>query len=1098
MRLQLRKPTQALNPVFANQPITQAQLDRFRQALTRLFTRLDEHETERYQANILADFFVDAYEQPLENNERWHLARADRAELRLLVGGETEPETGVILNAKNVFGSEMMTTLKNNVKSLHDLILAYFEHTERAETGPLRYLIITDVYNWFVFAERDFRAAFYENTRLQKLYQLRKQGKSEASVYAETARILREMNEEVPVTCLNLREVASAARSTNPDDLGQLLSAYKLLSPVHLLNGPFQNDGNKPNEAFLSELLHVLGLRETSRAGQLQLERLPEPERHRGALIEHTIETLQLTNALANLPDGERYGETDEDPYFGVAMTLCMTWLGRVLFLKFLESKTGKHGENAFLTPRHIRSFAELEELFFAVLGVLPAKRPAGITTRYGAVPHIQGPLFEPTGLERMVLTVSALPDADDLPLHPQTILKGPQGEVQMGSLPGLTYWLAFMDAYSFVLDGPAEVDAQNKPSLTANTVGLVLDVLSGYNTNATYTAGYVSEHVAKTVVLGAALNRFNTVFGWACANLSELRGQVRQLDLTEINAVLNSLRFVHLAVGGGHFLVSTLNELIALKAELGVLLDPDGRPLRPYEVCVVNDSLVITDPDGLPPASVGELQRVRETLFREKQTLIAQCLFGVDTHPVAVGLAQVRLWIELLAHWPESKTGRRSGSGVEGCLPVTNLRHGHALVSRFDTNFAIESIRTVSRRETLVRQLNEYRTDSARSWSDLETYLIQVAVQDQKDYVEIRQLETKLAAATFTFVQDDTQRRGLEEQIAYKKAQFTQKQAVYRQAVEWRFVFPDVLDDAGSFVGFDAVLGRLPTGQVTDSERVRYLVKRYETFAPRVDQSAIYLELAGQLLREGGQVGLIVPRLVLTQKEAQQARNRLLEQATLQAVTVLPPPGVGNGAADSVLLIARKETVASQSDILVSLFAPVPNALPLPDPTLLFAVPVRFWRSQRGFAVDRHPQELALLDRMEQAGTPLGQLATITNGSGEALMEEAILLDKQRTETLSAELAGEGAMATKNQFVIRRIPQHAEISNRALVHVLNSGLLGWYCQMQFGVGTPLKLAQIRELPIPNKLNKLTIRLEEADAAEQAEIIRQLYDDGCA
>jgi methylase of polypeptide subunit release factors len=34
---------------------------------------------------------------------------------------------------------------------------------------------------------------------------------------------------------------------------------------------------------------------------------------------------------------------------------------------------------------------------------------------------------------------------------------------------------------------------------------------------------------------------------------------------------------------------------------------------------------------------------------------------------------------------------------------------------------------------------------------------------------------------------------------------------AIYKNAFEWRFEFPEVLSDAGEFVGFDVVVGNPP-----------------------------------------------------------------------------------------------------------------------------------------------------------------------------------------------------------------------------------------------------------------------------------------------
>ena len=88
------------------------------------------------------------------------------------------------------------------------------------------------------------------------------------------------------------------------------------------------------------------------------------------------------------------------------------------------------------------------------------------------------------------------------------------------------------------------------------------------------------------------------------------------------------------IAVGSGHFLVSALNEIIAVKNDLKILQDKYSRRLKEYNIEVANDELVITDEDGklfeYNPKNK-ESQRIQEAMFHEKQTIIENCLFGVD-----------------------------------------------------------------------------------------------------------------------------------------------------------------------------------------------------------------------------------------------------------------------------------------------------------------------------------------------------------------------------------------------------------------------------------------------------------------------------------
>lgn len=51
--------------------------------------------------------------------------------------------------------------------------------------------------------------------------------------------------------------------------------------------------------------------------------------------------------------------------------------------------------------------------------------------------------------------------------------------------------------------------------------------------------------------------------------------------DKQEANQIINSIKICDPAVGSGHFLVSALNEIIALKSELNILLDRQGKTIK-------------------------------------------------------------------------------------------------------------------------------------------------------------------------------------------------------------------------------------------------------------------------------------------------------------------------------------------------------------------------------------------------------------------------------------------------------------------------------------------------------------------------------------
>ena len=179
-----------------------------------------------------------------------------------------------------------------------------------------------------------------------------------------------------------------------------------------------------------------------------------------------------------------------------------------------------------------------------------------------------------------------------------------------------------------------------------------------------------------------SGVQKFNETKNWTCKNLKDLYDKIE--DREEANEIVNSLKICDPAVGSGHFLVSALNEMIALKNDLKMLQDREGKRLKEYQVEVVNDELIVTDEEGelfaYRPSSK-EGQRIQETLFHEKQTIIENCLFGVDINPNSVKICRLRLWIELLKNaYYKNATELETLPNID-----INIKCGNSLVSRFD-----------------------------------------------------------------------------------------------------------------------------------------------------------------------------------------------------------------------------------------------------------------------------------------------------------------------------------------------------------------------------------------------------------------------------
>src|SRR6185369_6594884 len=88
-------------------------------------------------------------------------------------------------------------------------------------------------------------------------------------------------------------------------------------------------------------------------------------------------------------------------------------------------------------------------------------------------------------------------------------------------------------------------------------------------------------------------VQKFNEAKEWKLEKFEQLHNKIE--DKKEANEIINAIKICDPAVGSGHFLVSALNEIIAIKSELRILSDRKGNWLRDYAVEVVNDELIIS-----------------------------------------------------------------------------------------------------------------------------------------------------------------------------------------------------------------------------------------------------------------------------------------------------------------------------------------------------------------------------------------------------------------------------------------------------------------------------------------------------------------------
>lgn len=924
MKLLPQSPKKALKPFLKQKPL-RSEIELFKTNLVALLDKIaiiekrPKDESEEHLKNDLRDFLRDTYYK--DNNA---MNTKDKKDLVIHLGKNTNSEVGVIIEAKRPTNTNEMISDKNpNKKALHELILYYLN--ERIEgNNQLKQFVVTNINEWYIIDANQFDKHIYRNTQIRKLYETKLSDKKDNPFfYEEIAKIIQKTDVEIPCTYFDIRHYETILRNSKREDDRELTALFKILSPQYLLKQATPNDSNSLNSGFYKELLHIIGLEETKEGSKNIIRRKIE-NRNAASLIETIIDALVTEEVMHRIPDQSVYGNTREERIFNVALELCITWINRILFLKLLEGQLVTYHQGnknfCFLNSVVINDFDELFKLFHKVLAVNLADRTEAIKNKYGYVPYLNSSLFEISELEDQTIKINALDDAGQLELYSATILKDLKKKTD--KLPILDYLFRFLDAYDFASEGTDDIQDDNKTLINASVLGKVFEKINGYKDGSIFTPAFITMYMCKQSIRMAIVEKFNKSLSDKGEKLfdkfEDLRNYTSRLYKTEevikANEIVNSLRICDPAVGSGHFLVSSLNEIISVKADLGILADSEGNLISGYEFEIVNDELIVTDQAGNSieyqmqngkPLNK-EMQRLQKTLFHEKQQIIENCLFGVDINPNSVKICRLRLWIELLknAYYKEET------NFVElETLPNIdiNIKCGNSLISRFaidaDLSKALRSIKydikayrgfvndyKNEKNREVKRGLQKiidtikgdfrsniddpFRSKIAKARGELENVRYEVNSKQQWGEKVTKELKEKLNKAAEKLTQLAAEKEAIENNV------------IYRNAFEWRFEFPEVLNNQGEFEGFDVVIGNPPyIRQEEVKEFSKYFEGKFESYSGKSDIYVFFYERGLEILKKYGTLNYITSGKFLEASYGGPLITLLVQNTTINSI---------------------------------------------------------------------------------------------------------------------------------------------------------------------------------------------------------------------
>ena len=878
--------SKSLNKAYRQVSVDKLSFDVFKSQLKALYEQIATIDTEEKLKGDLMDFLKLSF-----YGQNYKVSPNGKIDCAIHLGNTIEDPVGVIIEVKmptNV--SEMITRDNLNKKALQELLLYYLRERVGKKNIQLKQLVVTNIYEFFIFDAQEFERVFYSNKKLVKCFEEFKAGeltsdKTEFFYKEIAADYISQSSDKLTFTYFDIRDYKKHLDKGNDR---RLIELYKIFSPEHLLKKSFMTDSNKLNTKFYSELLYIIGLEEVEDKDSHKriITRRKEAERNLASILENAINVLDSEDLLDYYPERVSYGKDRKEQLFNIALSLTISWVNRILFLKLLEAQLIKYHKGdssySFMNLNKITDYDELNKLFFQVLAKRPQDRKDVINAKYGKVPYLNSSLFEVSSLEKGTIRISNL-ENHDLPLFGGTVLR--EGtKPRYRQLPTLRYLLEFLDAYDFASEGNEEIQENAKPLINASVLGLIFEKINGHKDGSVFTPGAVTMYMSREAIRQTVVWKFNEVMGWNCKDYEALRDKDIE-DYVKANALVDSLRICDPAVGSGHFLVSVLNEIIRTKYDLGILLDCDGKRIKKqdYNIDIENDELLVFDEDGLPFVYVPgnpESQRVQEALFKEKRTIIENCLFGVDLNPNAVNICCLRLWIELLKNAYYTK---ESGYTELETLPNIdiNIKVGNSLIHRFALNQDISEILKKSGvsindyRNAVSQYKNAHSKDEKHALEetiqkikdDFQTYIGQHDPRLVRKYQIERELDKVSATLLFEVskkeqAQRDKQAKELQKKLANIQQEIDdiRNNRMFVGAFEWRIEFPEVLDEEGNFKGFDCIIGNPPYIQLqkmgTDADALQKM--NYDTYERTGDIYCLFYEMGMKLLRKGALLSFI------------------------------------------------------------------------------------------------------------------------------------------------------------------------------------------------------------------------------------------------
>lgn len=936
--------------------------------------------------------------------------------------------------------TEFPKTKDNPLSKAFVQSIFYFlkEHLDN-KNNEIKHIIICNPISFFIFDANEF-IIFKNDSTIKKLYKNTTNGtdKSREKFYKDLISYLSsEFNQSIKYTHFELNN-----KTINDDSI--LSKIYQLLSLQVLLKQKRYIDSNTLNKDFYNELLYILGLKQTNKNGvfvidlsdeantlsdliaqNLKLDKLKDFESifslittwNNRILFLRLLESMLLSfNHIKKV-----FLDIGSIPNFQVL---------QVLFFEVLAKKEDSRNTD-------VAQFSNIPYLNSSLF---------------------EKTKLEKDGKEIKLLDSKYLRILQNSILRKDNAYKEQYANKE--TLPFLEYLFSFLHAYNFTTtpkDIINNIKINNNKLINSAVLGLIFEKLNGYKEGSFYTPSFITNYMCKQSLQQVVIQKFNTAKNWDCADLQSLKLRLDKLTdspdgYKEANEIFDSIKVCDPAVGSGHFLVSMLNNMIELKFHLKILCDENFERLKDIQLRLENDEIVLQDSTGnphiyqIPSHQNIESHKLQKAIFHNKRTLIESCLFGVDINHNSCEITKLRLWIELLKYSYYIFENGKNTNTLQTLPNIDiNIKCGNSLVSNFplDSHFTIAQTKDFA--NNLKTAIDEYKThvelykDALKDKDSitakihsiktlLKTYLLQAHASNARLIENLHafvstygedsfDIETPFGMEMIKIIKkkqkegkgfrfqptlESLEPKALDKQgenllsLLYKDFEFLESMRS-NDAFEWRFAFPEVLDNNGDFLGFDLVIGNPPYIRQEEIKHLKpHLKKAFSIYKGTSDIYTYFFEQGYKILKPKALLSFITSNKYTRAGYGEPLRAFILANTQILHYIDLNGLKIFDSATVDTSIITFAKTPPSQDSF--DYLAPTQPSL---DTDELHAQPLHQSSLSKDSFIFQDQANQALKAKIESLGTPLKDWDISINYGIKTGYNEAFIIDSAKREEI-------------------------------------------------------------------------------------------------